>query len=703
MKMWMTSLTLLVLAGPVRAAEMDKAKLRLLAALPVPDNFVLGISFSSSKGFVFAGEKTEPPSVQIDRIRQELKGDDSDAERFYRLRFLYEKAKRQKEADDAKAQAIALFRQQVKKHPHDMRRVAQLGDALCFSGETKQGEQMLRRAVKEAPDDWRVWQLLGDSLDHQALWTITGQKNNWIHLHTHEAIHTEVVDKKPTAEKIAEWRNLRQEALRCYDRAVKLAPKEREPHVYRAASLFVHGVIEAGLRNVHDERVSIWNAFLTPAFADETRQIARLFPNDPKAVGGAVLVELGVCMANDKTKASDSIVSFECHLSQASRDFVHWGKQGLEEMSRSDDKNRAAAASECLAIVLATEILGDGLSFSKHFNAEQFPDGSLPTVKDSLCAISVGLKMMSYLGQIEKHLRRAVQLDPTRELAWDILSVMLYAFGRAADGIALCEQRVQIKDNAHNRFSLAYGYAQKRQFDKAAGQLRAGLKSDKRNLDCLLGLTAVLLQRDDAKALKEAGEKLETVASRIKKAKKRSRTAQYQLLRGLHAALSDRPQWAKELFQGILRQDTDDRTAVEALIALGIPATPGDASLAIAYLQAHKAEIQRADKRSDSPVEKIRLSENNVADEDLYFLSAFPQLHELQLSKCPIDDDGLIHLEHLTTLRRLELDCAEITDAGLTHLHTLKRLRVVNLRGTKVTDKGVAQLRKILPKLDISR
>ncbi|MHB1422003.1 MAG: hypothetical protein ACYC3I_02165 [Gemmataceae bacterium] len=121
-------------------------------------------------------------------------------------------------------------------------------------------------------------------------------------------------------------------------------------------------------------------------------------------------------------------------------------------------------------------------------------------------------------------------------------------------------------------------------------------------------------------------------------------------------------------------------SAAQALSALGKPATPADESLALAYLRFHKADLQRKDKQPDSPVVKVRFTEEDTADDDLFFLSAFPQLRDLDL-----------------------INCGEITDAGLTHLHTLKRLESVHLRGTKVTAKGIAELRKVFPKLDIAR
>lgn len=708
-------LTLFVIASPTEAAEIDKPKLRQLIKLPDPNGFVMGIGFSANTGFIFAGEESDPPSVKIARIRKELKGDSTDAERYRRLRYLYAQAKRKKDADDAKARAVALFRQQVKEHPHDMRRLAQLGEALYFSGESKEGEVLLRRAAKEAPNDWHIWGMLGNCVDNRASRAILGQQYYDFHFDEEGAMHPTVFAQKPTAEKIAEWRRLWQEARRCYDRAIELAPRELEPHFWRAGSLYMHGLIEAGLRRVQGENVSLWNvslwaAILTPELAADTRQIARLSPNDPRSVGGAIIMELGICMTHTKIKSNEPIGLFADLLPESSRNFVRWGMHRLEELTKSTDKSTAAAASEILAYALMARIMTDGLIMSARLDESEqskphsnSAERTQPQIKEGLSFVAMGLKDLIYWGQIEKHLRRAVQLDPTRELAWDMLSTMLYASGPAAETIAVCEQRIKIRDNAHNRYWLAYGYAEQRQFDKAAEQLRIGLQSEKNDLDCRLGLIAVLLQRDDAEALKQAGEQLDAAVPRIQKTKSQSRASHYQLLRGIHVALSGQPERAKEVLQSMLRQDTNNRTAAAALTVLGIPATPADASLAIAYLKAHKAEIQRADKRPDSPIVKVCLMEDYIADDDLYFLSAFPQLHDLRIASHLLANAGLAHLEHLNALRQLELNCSEITDAGLVHLRTLKRLKSVNLRGTKVTEKGIAELRKVQPKLDISR
>jgi hypothetical protein len=95
----MTLLTLLVLAAPLGAAEMDTARLRQLATLPTV-RVMAGIGFSTRDGFTL-NDRTTDPSIEIAHLRKELTGDSGDAERYLRLAKLYAKAERKQEANDA--------------------------------------------------------------------------------------------------------------------------------------------------------------------------------------------------------------------------------------------------------------------------------------------------------------------------------------------------------------------------------------------------------------------------------------------------------------------------------------------------------------------------------------------------------------------------------------------------------------------------
>jgi hypothetical protein len=115
------------------------------------------------------------------------------------------------------------------------------------------------------------------------------------------------------------------------------------------------------------------------------------------------------------------------------------------------------------------------------------------------------------------------------------------------------------------------------------------------------------------------------------------------------------------------------------------------------------------------------------SDADLAHIGNLGRLEELLLIDSPVTDSGLAHLRRSTTLKRLFLPGTRISDSGLAYLKRLTRLEVLSLKDTAVTDAGLAhlkglsaleqvhagdkqftdsgvrELRKSLPKLEISR
>ncbi|HEY7311486.1 MAG TPA: tetratricopeptide repeat protein [Gemmataceae bacterium] len=252
-----TALVLLALSlipGRAQAGSVDKAKLRKLAKLPEV-GVVVGVGFSTTFGCSFNGDKPDP-LAEIARLRKQLKGDPSDVERYLRLGRLYSKAERKKESEEAYAKAVSICRQQVREHPDDMRWLAQLGDALVSNDEIDEGEKLLRRAVKEAPNEWRAWLALGECVDGRAVHALFGDKGFTFHLLDAKVVIPQLLEKKPTAKQIADMRRMRKEARRCYDRAIELAPREVKPYFRRIGSNWIHALLDAGLRAVKGEKVN---------------------------------------------------------------------------------------------------------------------------------------------------------------------------------------------------------------------------------------------------------------------------------------------------------------------------------------------------------------------------------------------------------------------------------------------------------------
>jgi internalin A len=683
-KMRIVCLALLVLAVPTGAAEINKSRLRELAKLPTI-TFEFGVKFSTSDGFVMGGRKPDY-LAEIARIRKDLTGDDRDAERYLRMGVLYAKLDRGREAKEASQKAVDLCRQQAKAHPDDMSRLALLGEALVCDNQGEEGEALLRRAVKTAPKEWRAWLVLGKRVDDRAAGEIVGDMPLSAHFIGGKAM-LKIFEKKPQPEKIAGWRSLHEEALRCFERAVALAPRETRPYVYRAGSIFKAGLVEAGLQSERGKQVDLMKKVLTPAYASDLRTIARLSADEPSAVGTAIILEIMYCFSKGAfdRSAINKLSAYEMEehdpslvdcLEHPSRDFVRWGMDRLEQLTKCSDEKIAADASENLAWILM---------FIHKPQEDMREDG--PPIFEAAYKKAIP--------KIIECLRRTVRLDPTCERAWDFLTFLLAEKASNEEALDVAKRRLKSKDNAHNRFLLAKLFADNKQFDFAEEQLRIGLNKDQDDLNCRLGLAAILLRREDAKALKSAEERLDKLEPLLKNNKSKEITNHYGLLRGIAAALNDNREGAKKKFNEIIQIDSENVTAKKALFYLGEWIGPGRESEAIAWIEKHGGKIRREGGRKDGPVVRVVFGNEKTSEDTLLYLSAFPQLRSLIISGSDIGDDDLEFLEPLKHLSKLQILSGKIAGFGLAHLASLEHLTALQISSKKFTDSGLIHIKKL--------
>lgn len=111
-------------------------------------------------------------------------------------------------------------------------------------------------------------------------------------------------------------------------------------------------------------------------------------------------------------------------------------------------------------------------------------------------------------------------------------------------------------------------------------------------------------------------------------------------------------------------------------------------------------------------------SGTRVTDIGMKHLKGLTRLELLYLNGTGITDVGLLHLAQLTELQELHvgsgklhsvtlnntvtLNGTQVTDAGLKYLKTLKKLKRLNVAGSRVTHVGAKELKKAIPKLEIS-
>jgi len=113
-------------------------------------------------------------------------------------------------------------------------------------------------------------------------------------------------------------------------------------------------------------------------------------------------------------------------------------------------------------------------------------------------------------------------------------------------------------------------------------------------------------------------------------------------------------------------------------------------------------KVTRDEKAEGKPVIRVRLGGTQVTDAGLKELAALKNLQELDLAGTKVTDAGLKELAALKTLQTLYLDNTKVTDAGLKELAPLKNLQTLYLGNTQVTDAGKAELRKALPKCQVT-
>lgn len=99
----------------------------------------------------------------------------------------------------------------------------------------------------------------------------------------------------------------------------------------------------------------------------------------------------------------------------------------------------------------------------------------------------------------------------------------------------------------------------------------------------------------------------------------------------------------------------------------------------------------------------LSLWKTRVDDSGLDNLKGLTKMRQLVLDETKVTDGGLVHLKGMTELEEwLGLTDTKVTDQGLQALTGFKKLKSLNLRRTLVTEDGVNQLRRALPKTDIS-
>jgi tetratricopeptide (TPR) repeat protein len=522
-----TLLVFVCAALPTAAQEVDQAKLRKAARLP-KISLLGGVGFNSDTGFFLLGE-TRDVRPKIAALQKTLKGDATDAATYYRLGDLYDEAKEEKKAKDAYEQAVRLYRQRLKDDPDNGRLLAEFGAALLAVENDEEGETVLRKAARKAPGEATAWLELGRHLESRALYTLIGDpsgKGKHLGLAALLAI---VLKGKLAAQFETRAAPIEAEARTCFDRAVAAAPKNPRCYVDRACFHTRFGMMHAAFRASRGEDENLARAMYSEETLADLEQVAELSPDDYRAQGVVALYAVMVAAGKAEDRSPKAILA--AMPKKARQDFDKRVAR-LEKLTASPEREKAAGAEEVLALVCW---LGKG-------------DADL----------------------MQKHARRAVELNPAREQAWDALTIAAVIGGDAEETLRICQERVKKRDSARARFLLAKSLADKGDFDQAERELRQAVALDGSHYHAQLGLAAVLLRRaEKAAILEEAGKHLDLASRTLDDKASAEERDKHALLKGIHQGLSGERLAARQTLLKILDTDKDNRDAKAALAALG--------------------------------------------------------------------------------------------------------------------------------------
>ncbi|HZT80522.1 MAG TPA: tetratricopeptide repeat protein [Gemmataceae bacterium] len=519
-------LSLALLAGTARPQPVDRDKLRQAAWMPKV-SVMAGIGFNSADGFAMMGEKRDL-KPEIAALRKQLKGGADDADRYFRLAELCDRDKDQKAAQEAYAKAAGLYRELLRAKPDNSRLLTRL--AICLEDNDPQKETLLRRAVAVGPKDWEAWIALGDHLQGKAITVLFGDPGGGRFKFSMEAWFAMLFQKRPPPERIDKSLKLLDEAAGCFDKALATDPKSSDAWAHCGMARCWQGVMRGSFRILKGEKVNPLAEMFAPPHLAEFRRAAELAPDDYRAVGWAAWYEaFSYALHNNLNLLGDDKRLWDA-LPEKNRASVKAAMERLDRLAQGGDKSAAAGSLELLGVLYVL--------------------------------------VMKDMAAGETCYRRAIELAPDRDSAWEMLLAILAMQDRHEEIVKVAQAYVKQKDTAHSRYLLAKGHERLNQLDKAEEAVRAALKRDPDSPQATLGLAAILLKRGDGPSLAEAAQTLDRAEQLVQKDGAANYRIDYVVNRSIYLGLTGEAETAKRLLAQVLEKDRQNEPARKALKAL---------------------------------------------------------------------------------------------------------------------------------------
>ncbi|HXJ60989.1 MAG TPA: hypothetical protein VNU68_30455 [Verrucomicrobiae bacterium] len=527
------ALALVWSAGGASAPSGQEAFRKLLKLPVLHAEFTLRLD--PEAGYVLSGGMPDQ-SAEIERLNHAMQEQPADAERQFALFEIYRQMGQSARATNHLARAVTLFRTLADMQSENAALLAKYGRALDLASEDKEAEAVLRRSIRLGPMEWRGWSALGQLQLGKCLRTLTeslpaGTANQ------PQALLAAAIKKEIAARQLHKARGDLEEALRSTDRAVALAPKEVQPLADRALVHAYVGMlhfIEDVLGGAESDALKLHRAMFPTNALIDLQAISRLTPEDPVIWGKIGLFRLldGAVSLGQRGAQQLSTGDFWSLLTDSQRRDLQRVFTALENLSQSGNPAVAAAALDFLGAFQWT------------------------AMRDRRGA--------------ERSLRRAIQLDPRREMAWDFLMAVLIDADRNEEAVSAAEARLQTRDTVRNRVAAAKACDRAGRSAKAQAHLEAALKLDREDyLANFAGAIMVLKSARDEEQLRRAGSLLERAGRVEGRPATRDEWLEWTTTSAIYYALNGNREAARREFKRALAEDSANQTAKDGLALVG--------------------------------------------------------------------------------------------------------------------------------------
>ena len=515
-------------AAPEGASE----RLRKLLKMP-PISLEAGVSLNSEEGFAILQEKPDV-TKEASKLRKEMKGDSSDAERYGKLGDLYQKAGDAARAAQYYNKSVAQYRQQVNSKPDDAELLANFGKALFTVGQNSEAESVLRRAVRLNPSCALCWQSLGHFLRAEAKRALLPENASRSALSPERLLY-EIASNKPRAEQVARSRKLTAEASSCFNHAVAIATNCADAYLQRGLHKSFDGYLQNIFAYVQGDKTDVTDVMKGMFSADclpDLQTAARLSSSEYRTVAMAAFFEAFAANLEATRNPAGNLPLWQ-QLPDKTQRNIREAVARLENFGQNPDTKIAAGAMECLTIIQAF-VIGDKAG-------------------------------------AEKSARRAVALDPSRDNAWDLLIGFLIKPESYEELRTVCEQRLRHRESTRNRILLAKAYERLNQLDRAEQHVQVALRLDSDDFNANLSEAVLLMKRQpNSGGLAAASRYLTRSEQLLKKQPQQldQRQLQFTLTSSIYYALRGETDKARQLLRDVLEADKNNEDAREILSAL---------------------------------------------------------------------------------------------------------------------------------------